>query len=488
MINMKLDRLTLLAARQLLQDRKVTSRQLTEYYLNRLEKYDGQLNSCLMVDRVGALRQADQADQRIALGESMGVLGIPYLAKDNLLTKGVKTTAASKMLVDYVAPYDATVISRLNQAGAVLLGKTNLDEFAHGASTENSAFTITKNPYDLTRVPGGSSGGSAAAVAADFCVFALGSDTGGSVRHPASLCGVVGYKPSYGAVSRHGLIAMTSSTDVVGVLAKTAADAAAVLQVIAGEDNFDATAKTVLAPADLDLQINWSALKIGWPEEYLIADLNQAVLASLIKVKNFLQERGAQIVPISLPSTKYGVAVYHVITSAELSSNLARFDGLRYGYRQAAENLAETYLANRGSGFGSEPKRRIMLGTYVLSAGQGHSYYNQAQQVRRWIRSDFNQAFQAIDFVLAPTVPQPAFQIGQKVDSPLSLYLEDILLTPASLAGLPAISWPTGWSSEGLPIGSQLIGPVGHDYDLLTLTQAIQAVLVCPGRPLTWEQ
>lgn len=484
---MELSNLTLAAARQLLDNRKITSRQLTEYYLNRLEEYDSQLHSCLLIDRIGALRQADQADQRIAAGDTTGVLGIPYLSKDNILTKSLQTTAASKMLADYVAPYNATVISKLNKAGAVLLGKTNLDEFAHGASTENSAFGSTKNPYDLERVPGGSSGGSAAAVAADFCVFALGSDTGGSVRHPASLCGVVGYKPSYGVISRHGLIAMTSSTDVIGVLAKTAADATEVLRVIAGEDDFDATAKTPLASSNFDSTINWSALRIGWSEEYLAAGLDQAVLDSLTQVKDFFQERGAQIVPISLPSTKYGVAVYYVITSAELSSNLARFDGLRYGYKQAAESLAETYLANRG-GFGSEPKRRIMLGTYVLSAGQGHSYYNQAQQVRRWIRHDFTQAFQKIDFLLAPTVPHPAFKIGQKVDNPLSLYLEDVLLTPASLAGLPAISWPTGWSSDGLPIGSQLIGPTGHDYDLLTLTQAIQSALVCPRRLLAWEK
>lgn len=487
MIDMELNNLTLVAARQLLDQKKITSRQLTEYYLSRLEEYDNQVHSCLLIDRAGALQRADQADQRIAAGDTTGVLGIPYLSKDNILTKGVKTTAASKMLIDYVAPYDATVIAKLNQAGAVLLGKTNLDEFAHGASTENSAFGTTKNPYNLDRVPGGSSGGSAAAVAADFCLFALGSDTGGSVRHPASLCGVVGYKPSYGAVSRHGLIAMTSSTDVIGILAKTADDAAEVLRVIAGEDGFDATAKTSLNFSGLHLPINWSALRIGWPEEYLAAGLDQEVLDSLIKVKDFFQEQGAQIVPISLPSTKYGVAVYYVITSAELSSNLARFDGLRYGYKQVAESLAETYLANRG-GFGSEPKRRIMLGTYVLSAGQGHSYYNQAQQVRRWISYDFAQAFQKIDFLLAPTVPHPAFKIGQKIDNPLSLYLEDVLLTPASLAGLPAVSWPTGWSGEDLPIGSQLIGPVGHDYDLLTLTQAIQSVLVCSRRPVVWEK
>ncbi len=484
---MELNNLTLAVARQLLDGQKITSRQLTEHYLQRLQEYDDQLHSCLLIDKDEALRQADEADKRLISGDHTGVLGIPYLVKDNILTKGLKTTAASKMLADYVAPYDATVIVRLRQAGAVLLGKANLDEFAHGASTENSAMGPTKNPYDLERVPGGSSGGSAAAVAADFCLFALGSDTGGSVRHPASLCGVVGYKPSYGAVSRHGLIAMTSSTDVIGILAKTADDAAVVLQTIAGEDKFDATATTKLAAAQLKNKIDWPSLKIGWPAEYLSAGLDQAVLDSLIKVKDFLQEQGAEIIPLSLPSTKYGVAVYHVITSAEVSSNLARFDGLRYGRQPAAANLADTYLNNRGH-FGAEAKRRIMLGTYVLSAGEGHSYYNQAQRVRRWINYDLDQAWKKVDFLLTPTVPQPAFRLNQKNNDPLSLYLEDALLTPASLAGLPAISWPTGWSGDGLPIGSQLIGPRGNDYDLLTLTQAIQTALPCPRQPLAWEK
>jgi aspartyl-tRNA(Asn)/glutamyl-tRNA(Gln) amidotransferase subunit A len=487
---MELTYLTVVAARKLLAAKKITSRQLTEYYLDRLDLYDQQLYSCLLVDRAGALRQADEADKRIVSGDQTGVLGIPYLVKDNILTKSLKTTAASKVLADYIAPYDATVIDRLRQAGAVLLGKTNLDEFAHGASTENSAFKTTNNPYDLTRVPGGSSGGSAAAVVADLCVFALGSDTGGSVRHPASLCGTVGYKPSYGAVSRHGLIAMTSSTDVIGVLAKTAVDAQEVLKIIAGNDEFDATAKTSLIPngGNLAKKIKWSSLKIGWPQEYFATGIDNEVAQSLEQVKNILQERGVEIVPINLPSTKYGVAVYYVLTTAEVSSNLARFDGLRYGYRQTADNLTATYLANRGNGFGPEAKRRIMLGTYVLSAGEGHSYYNQAQMVRRWIKYDFAQAFQGVDFILTPTVPHPAFKIGQKVDNPLSLYLEDCLLTPASLAGLPAVSWPSGWSAQGLPIGSQLIAPIGRDYDLLTLTQAIQDVLVLPRRPLAWEK
>jgi len=484
---MDLNNLTLAAARQLLDDRKITSRQLTEHYLWRLKEYDDQLRASLLIDEDGSLRQADEADQRLSSGDRTGVLGIPYLVKDNILTKGLKTTAASKILADYIAPYDATVIAKLRQAGAVLLGKANLDEFAHGASTENSAMGPTKNPYDLERVPGGSSGGSAAAVAADFCLFALGSDTGGSVRHPASLCGVVGYKPSYGAVSRHGLIAMTSSTDVVGVLAKTAGDAAIVLQIIAGQDKFDATAQTKLAAAKPSNKINWADLKIGWPDEYLSTGLDSAVLDSLTQVKDFLQGQGAKIISLSLPSTKYGVAVYHVITSAEVSSNLARFDGLRYGYKQSAANLNETYLANRGH-FGAEAKRRIMLGTYVLSAGEGHSYYDQAHLVRRWISYDLDQAWKKVDFLLTPTVPQPAFRLNQKNNDPLSLYLEDALLTPASLAGLPAVSWPTGWSSDGLPIGSQLIGQRGNDYDLLILTQAIQAALPCPRRRLAWEE
>ncbi|HPL22435.1 MAG TPA: Asp-tRNA(Asn)/Glu-tRNA(Gln) amidotransferase subunit GatA [bacterium] len=484
---MDLNNLTLAAARQLLDNRQITSRQLTEYYLRRLKKYDDQVHASLLIDETGALKQADEADQRLISGDQTGVLGIPYLVKDNILTKGLKTTAASKILADYIAPYDATVIAKLRQSGAVLLGKANLDEFAHGTSTENSAMGPTKNPYDLERVPGGSSGGSAAAVAADFCLFALGSDTGGSVRHPASLCGVVGYKPSYGAISRHGLIAMASSTDVIGILAKTASDAASVLRIIAGQDKFDATAQTKLATAKIKDKINWADLRIGWPDEYVSTGLDLAVLDSLTQVKIFLQEHGAKIIPLSLPSTKYGVAVYHVITSAEVSANLARFDGLRYGYKQSAASLNETYLINRGH-FGAEAKRRIMLGTYILSAGDGCFYYNQAQRVRRWISYDFDQAWEKVDFLLTPTVPRPAFRLSQKINDPLSLYLEDALLTPASLAGVPAVSWPTGWSGDGLPIGSQLIGPLGNDYDLLTLTQAMQTALPCLRRRLAWEK
>ncbi len=477
-------KLTIAEARKLLDEGQLTSLELVEYYLARINKYDQSIKACLACNGDLAREQARQADQRLAAGEKGGLLGIPYLAKDNILVKGEKATAASKMLADYIAPYDATVIEKLKKVGAVFLGKTNLDEFAHGSSTENSAFFTTHNPYDLNKVPGGSSGGSAAAVAADFCLFALGSDTGGSVRHPASFCGVVGYKPSYGSLSRHGLMAMTSSTDVVGVIAKTAADAKEVMRVIAGGDNYDSTAQTKIIP-DRGVINDFSKIKIGWPVEYFTEGVDLEIKNSLLNLRRLMEGQGVQFIEISLPSTKYGVAVYSVITPAEVSSNLARFDGLRYGYQEAKQG-DEAYLVNRGGGFGPEAKRRIMLGTYVLSAGEGHSYYDQAQNVRRWMKADFNQAFEKIDFILTPTVPNTAFNIGEK-NSPLSLYIEDSLLTPASLAGLPAVSIPSGLASNGLPIGAQLIGQMGDDFNLLNLASSLKEILNFDQPSFSWE-
>lgn len=477
-------KLTIAEARKLLDGGQLTSLELVEYYLARINKYDKSIQACLACNSQLAREQAQQADQRLAAGEKGGLLGIPYLVKDNILVKGEKATAASKMLADYIAPYDATVIEKLKKAGAVFLGKTNLDEFAHGSSTENSAFFTTHNPYDLNKVPGGSSGGSAAAVTAGFCLFALGSDTGGSVRHPASFCGVVGYKPSYGSLSRHGLMAMTSSTDVIGVIAKTVDDVKEVMRVIAGSDNYDSTAQTKIIP-DRGIVNEFSGLTIGWPIEYFTEGVNLEIKNNLLNLRKELEERGVKFVEISLPSTKYGVAVYSVITPAEVSSNLARFDGLRYGY-QKADQGDEAYLANRGGGFGPEAKRRIMLGTYVLSAGEGHSYYDQAQNIRKWMKVDFTQAFEKVDFILTPTVPNTAFNIGEK-NNPLSLYLEDSLLTPASLVGLPAVSVPSGLASNGLPIGAQLIGQIGDDFNLLNLASGLKEILNFSQPNFSWE-
>lgn len=467
---MNLNELTIKVAREKLDQGEISSQDLTKACLAQIEKLDGDIHACLTVDEAGALAAAAVADQRLRDGEKGGLLGIPYLCKDNIMTKGLKTTAASKILENYIAPYDATVIAKLKEAGAVLLGKTNLDEFAHGASTEKSAYGPTKNPHDLKRVPGGSSGGSAAAVAAHMCLFALGSDTGGSIRHPASFCGVVGLKPSYGRVSRFGLLSMTSSTDVIGPLAKTAVDAAFVLKFLAGQDERDATsapeavehydqaAQKILSDKKL------SGLSFACPEEYFPEGLNKEVGELLERVANKLEAAGAKRKKISLPYTKYGIPVYYIITPSEISSNLARFDGIGWGLADnEAADLKEFYRTNRGLGFGDEVKRRIMLGTYALSSGYYDAYYKKAQAVRTLIVKDFSQAFQEVDFLLTPTAPHPAFKIGELVNDPLAMYLEDIFVTGASLAGLPAVSVPAGLAGTGdgpdMPIGAQFIGP-----------------------------
>jgi aspartyl-tRNA(Asn)/glutamyl-tRNA(Gln) amidotransferase subunit A len=455
---MKPNELTIKIAREKLDKKQLTSLELTKSCLARIKAVDKKLHACLAVYEKEALVQAKAADKRLAQGEKGGLLGIPYLVKDNILTKGLKTTAASKMLENYIAPYDATVIVKLKKAGAVLLGKTNLDEFAHGASTENSAFGPTKNPWDLKRVPGGSSGGSAAAVATDMCLFALGSDTGGSIRQPASFCGLAGLKPSYGRVSRHGLIAMTSSTDVIGPLTKTAEDAALVLQVIAGGDNQDATVSQAKVPAYQKVfKKNIKGLKIGLPAEYFDKSLNSEIREAVMKAAKDLEGQGAKLVNINLPHTKYGVSVYYIITPAEVSSNLARLDGLRYGFSaKKSKNLLDIYQKNRGEGFGPEAKRRIMLGTYALSAGYYDAYYKKAEAVRLMIKKEFSAAFKKVDVILTPTSPHPAFKLGEQINDPLQMYLEDIFVTGASLAGLPALSLPAGLVN-GLPVGLQLI-------------------------------
>lgn len=463
---MNLNELTIKKARLRLDSGEITSRELTIDCLAKIAAADPEIHACLTVDREGALAEAEAADKRLQAGEKGSLLGIPYLVKDNIMTKGLRTTAASKILENYVAPYDATVIKKLKRAGAVLLGKTNLDEFAHGASTENSAYGPTRNPRDLSRVPGGSSGGSAAAVAADMCLFSLGSDTGGSIRCPASFCGVVGLKPSYGRVSRFGLLSMTSSTDVIGALAKTVYDASLVLRTIAGTDELDAT--TAPEPVgDYLGQLksgDLHGLTVGWPKEYFLKELKPDIIANLRAAAEKLEAAGAVIKEISLPYTAYTIPVYYIITPSEISSNLARFDGIGWGVsRDEAKDLQDFYKTNRGAGFGPEVKRRIMLGTYALSAGYYDAYYKKAQAVRTLIIKDFAEAFKRVDLILTPTEPHPAFKLGEQINDPLAMFLEDIFVSGASLAGLPAISVPAGLAAteDGtkLPIGAQLIGP-----------------------------
>lgn len=467
---MNLNELTILEARTLLDKGSITSVELTESCLARIKEIDKKIHACLSLARKEALTEAGLADKRLRAGERSPLLGIPYLVKDNILTKGLTTTAASKMLENYIAPYDATIIAKLRAAGAVLLGKTNLDEFAHGASTEYSYFGETKNPYDLKRAPGGSSGGSAAAVAAHMCLFALGTDTGGSIRHPASFCGVVGMKPSYGKLSRFGLISMTSSTDVPGVIAKTVSDAALVTELLAGADEQDATSTSEAFHQVKD----WTQMTVGVVKDFQSSGADGAIIKKIEQTVHWLKEQGVKVIDVNLPHAKYGVSVYCIITPAEISSNLARFDGLRFGFHDdKAENLAQEYLANRGGGFGDEVKRRIMLGTYILSAGYHDAYYLRAQKVRSRIIEDFTHAFNQVDLLLAPTTPSCAFKLGSQSGDPLKMYLEDYFLTPASLAGLPAVSVPAGLIGN-LPFGLQIIGPKFGDLNVLALADACE--------------
>jgi len=466
---MKLNQLTIKQAGQMLKKKEITSVELAKACLKRIKEVDGEIKACLTVCEKEALADAKKADERRASGEKGDLLGIPYLAKDNILTRGVRTTAASKILENYIAPYDATIIKKLKQAGAVLLGKTNLDEFAHGASTENSSLGPTHNPWDLSRVPGGSSGGSGAAVAADMCIFALGTDTGGSVRHPAGFCGITGLKPTYGRSSRFGLIAMTSSTDVPGPLTKTVEDAAIVLSVIAGVDANDATTVNITPPPPL-VRGGIQNLTIGLPKEYFVPGTDKGVTEAVEKAIEDFKKSGVKFKQVSLPHTKYSVPVYYIITPSEVSSNLARFDGIKYGlslmknppqppFIKGGENadLMNIYTKSRGKGFGPEAKRRIMLGTYALSAGYFDAYYLQAQKVRTKIKQEMDEVLETVDCLLTQSAPHVAFKIGAQSGDPLKMYLEDIFMVGASLSGLPAISIPCGFD-QGMPVGLQLIG------------------------------
>ena len=462
-----------------LRKREISSVELTDAVFERIAATDGRIHAYLTLDREAALDQARRADARLRAQDGASpLLGIPIALKDNFLTQGLRTTAGSRILAEFVPPYDASTVQRLRLAGAVIVGKTNLDEFAMGSSAENSAFFPTRNPWNLERIPGGSSGGSAAAVAADQCLAALGTDTGGSIRQPAACCGVVGLKPTYGRVSRYGIIAFASSMDQVGPMTKDVRDSALLLQVLAGRDSADSTSTNRPVPdyaAALTGAIK--GIRVGVPKEYFVSGMQPEVEKAVRDGIHELEKQGAVILDISLPHTEYAVAVYYIVATAEASSNLARYDGMRYGYRAGAKDLIETYMITRDEGFGAEVKRRIMLGTYALSAGYYDAYYSKAQRVRALIKRDFDEAFQSCDLIVTPTAPTTAFKLGEKTQDPLQMYLSDIYTISINLAGLPAVSLPCGFDPEGMPIGMQIIGEhfdeatilrVAHHYEQAT--------------------
>lgn len=474
--------------RQQLERGEVSARELTDHHLARIEAVDSSVHAFLEVTADRARADADRLDEARASGEELPPLaGVPIAIKDNLCTKGIRTTCSSRMLESFVPPYESTVTDRLWRSGAVLIGKTNLDEFAMGGSTETSAFGPTANPWNTEHVPGGSSGGSAAAVAAGECMASLGSDTGGSIRQPASFCGVVGLKPTYGRVSRYGLVAFASSLDQVGPFATSVSDAAELLQAIAGEDPRDSTCLKAPVPDYRErLGRSVSGLRIGVVRECFDQDgLDPQVKASVLAAADLLQSLGAELVDVSCPRFNDGIATYYVIAPSEASANLARYDGVKYGFRaDDASSLAAMTARSRAEGFGSEVQRRILIGTYALSAGYVDAYYRKAQQVRTLIRRDFETAFASVDVLLTPTAPSTAFAAGAHADDPLAMYLADLLTIPANLAGLPAINVPCGFDSAGLPIGVQLIGNVLEEPLLLQVAhQYEQSADVMARRP-----
>jgi aspartyl-tRNA(Asn)/glutamyl-tRNA(Gln) amidotransferase subunit A len=462
-----------------LQEKKISSVELTQSFLDRIKKFDKQLNSFITVTEEVALEQAKAADKKIENGEAGPLTGIPIAQKDIFCTKNIKTTCGSKMLDNFIAPYSATVIQKFHRADAVMLGKTNMDEFAMGSSNENSFYGAVKNPWDLERTPGGSSGGSSAAVAARLCVAATGTDTGGSIRQPAALCGITGLKPTYGRVSRYGMIAFASSLDQGGMLTQTAEDAAILMNVMAGHDPKDSTSLAVDVP-DYTKSLNNSVrgLTLGLPKEYFSEGLDPEIARSIEAAIASYKSMGVNFVEINLPHTELAASAYYVLAPAECSSNLARYDGVRFGYRcENPKDLEDLYKRSRAEGFGTEVKRRIMIGTYVLSSGYYDAYYLKAQKIRRLIQQDFLKAFEKVDAILTPVTPTPAFKIGEKSKDPVAMYLSDIYTIAVNLAGLPGLSLPIGFSQSGLPIGMQLIGKhldeslllnIAHQYQLNT--------------------
>ncbi|MDP2895635.1 MAG: Asp-tRNA(Asn)/Glu-tRNA(Gln) amidotransferase subunit GatA [bacterium] len=464
---------------RMVRGKEVSAKDVVEEVLDAISRIDPQVKAYLRVDEEGALKQAEEVDRRLARGEEIGSLGgLPVTLKDIFCVRGEETTCASKILVGFYSPYNATIIEKLRDNGAIFVGRTNMDEFAMGSTTENSAFGVTRNPWDLERVPGGSSGGSAAAVAAREAIVALGSDTGGSIRQPASFCGCVGIKPTYGRVSRYGLVAYASSLDQIGNFGRDVYDVAMVLRVLAGHDMKDSTSADIEAPdyaAALDEEIR--ELKIGIPKEYFGEGLSAEVRAAIEKAIKALESLGAITVEVSLPHTEYAIAAYYIIASAEASSNLARYDGVQYGHRtKSHRDLEEMYTKSKGEGFGAEVKRRIIMGTYALSSGYYDAYYLKALKVRTLIKRDFEEALKKVDCLITPVSPTPAFKIGEKVNDPLTMYLSDIYTISCNLAGLPGISIPCGFDSEGMPISFQLLGQPFGEGTILRIGHAYQQV------------
>ncbi len=467
---------TIASIRQALAEKRISARELATEYLGRIEKRNPELNAYLALSPERALAQADRVDAMVARKEPLPPLaGLPLAVKDVLSTRGVPTTCSSRMLEGYKPAYDATVVERLEHAGAMMLGKTNCDEFAMGGSNENSAYGPVRNPVALDHVPGGSSGGSAAAVAADLAVAALGTDTGGSIRQPGSFCGIPGMMPTYGRVSRYGLIAFASSLDRIGPFARNVRDAATILAVMAGKDPRDSTSADVpVADYGASLDEPVKGIRIGVPTDYFGAGLDPQVKERVEAGIATLERLGCRRVPLRMPHTEYAVATYYLIATAEASSNLARYDGVRYGVRMPGATLMEMYRKTRGKGFGAEVKRRIMLGTYALSAGYYDAYYLKAQKVRALIAQDFAQAFEQVDAIVTPTSPVPAFRLGERTADPLAMYLADIYTVTGSLAGVPGISVPAGKTTEGLPVGLQIFGPAFGEAQMLRLAHAFE--------------
>jgi aspartyl-tRNA(Asn)/glutamyl-tRNA(Gln) amidotransferase subunit A len=474
---MELYNLTIHEVQDMLKKDETTARAVTESVLGRIRSVDDKVRAYISVTgHTSALAEADEADRLRKSGQIATLSGIPLAVKDNICTEGIKTTCASKILSNFIPPYDATVVQRLKQAGSVICGKTNMDEFAMGSSTENSGFFITRNPWDLERIPGGSSGGPAAAVASGECIAALGSDTGGSIRQPAACCGVVGLKPTYGRVSRYGLVAFASSLDQIGPITKDVTDAAVLMNVIAGHDPRDSTSANIAVPDfTAALKKDVKGVKVGIPREYFIEGMDPDVDKSVRDAVKTLEGLGATVKEVTLPHTAYAVATYYILATSEASSNLARYDGVKYGVRaEGAKDLLDMYMRSRSQGFGPEVKRRIMLGTYALSAGYYDAYYKKGQQVRTLIKRDFDEAFKSVDVIATPTAPTAAFKIGEKSADPLQMYLSDIFTISVNLAGIPGISIPCGFTKNSLPVGLQLLGKHFDEESILRASFAYE--------------
>jgi len=470
---MEVTSLTISQIHKKLKEKEFSVTELTKAYLEQIKKKEKILNAFISVDEEGALLQAKAVEKRIAAGNFSQLTGVPCAVKDSILVKGLRCTAGSRILENYIGVYDATVIERLKKEGCVILGKTNTDEFTMGASTENSAFGVVRNPFDSERVAGGSSGGSAAAVASGEVCYALGSDTGGSIRLPASFCGIVGLNPTYGSVSRYGLIAHASSLDQIGPMTKNVEDAEIVFKAICGKDPKDSTSFDYILKEE---KINFKELRIGYPKEFFSEGLDREVEKIIRRSLKKAEEEGAAVEEISLPNFHYAIPCYYIIVSSEASANLARYDGIKYGFSEKGGDLMEVYLKSRGRGFGLETKRRIMLGTFSLSAGYYEAYYKKAQEVRQLIRQDFIKAFQRVDIIFSPVAPFPAFKIGEKIDDPLSMYLVDIYTVGVKLAGLPALSLPVG-KINNLPIGLQIIGDYCKEGKIFAIAKQMENML-----------